>query len=149
MSFGFAIGDFLAVGELAHKLWHEVYMVARTAPEEVRSLSAELSVLSQSIRLLVELASNPESILVLAGEDRVQLVNTMIAGANETLLKLEAFAKKHQLVGSEFPSKFRRGINKLRYVSDASTINSLRSKVRPCFASQGECILLSHKAGLP
>ena len=55
--------------------------------------------------------------------------NTLIAGAKETLLRLEAFAKKHQLVGSEAPSKFRRGFNKLRYVSDASTINSLRSKV--------------------
>jgi hypothetical protein len=129
MSFGFAIGDFIAVAKLAHKLWHDVYMVARTAPEEVRSLSSELSVLSQSIRLLVDHASNPESILVQAGQDRVQLVNTMIAGAKETLLRLEAFAKKHQLVGSEAPSKFRRGLNKLRYVSDASTINSLRSKV--------------------
>jgi hypothetical protein len=129
MSFGFAIGDFIAVAELAHKLWHDVYMVARTAPEEVRSLSSELSVLSQSIRLLVDHASNPESILVQAGQDRVQLVNTMIAGAKETLLRLEAFAKKHQLVSSEAPSKFRRGFNKLRYVSDASTINSLRSKV--------------------
>lgn len=129
MSFGFAIGDFIAVAELAHKLWHDVYMVARTAPEEVRSLSSELSVLSQSIRLLVEHASNPDSILVQAGQDRVQLVNTMITGANETLLKLESFAKKHQIVASEARSKFRRGFNKLRYVSDASTINSLRSKV--------------------
>jgi hypothetical protein len=129
MSFGFAIGDFIAAGELAHRLWREVYMVARTAPEEVRSLSSELSVLSQSIRLLVECASNPESILVRAGEERVQLVNTMISGANETLLRLEAFAKKHQFVGSEAPSKLRRGFNKWRYVIDASTINKLRSKV--------------------
>jgi hypothetical protein len=104
-------------------------MVARAAPEELKSLSAELSVFSQSIDLLVEQAGNPESILVQAGEDRVQLVNTMISAANDTLLKLEAFAKKHQLVGNKTQSKFRRGFNKLRYTSDASTINSLRSKV--------------------
>jgi hypothetical protein len=129
MSFRFAIGDFIAAGELARRLWTEIYMVARTAPEELKSLSTELSVFSQSIDLLVEQARNPESILVQAGEDRVQLVNTMISAANDTLLKLEAFAKKHQLVGNKNQSKFRIGFNKLRYTSDASTINSLRSKV--------------------
>ncbi len=77
MSFGFAIGDFIATGELAHGLWREIYMVARAAPEELKSLSAELSVFSQSIDLLVEQAGNPESILVQAGEDRVQLVNAV------------------------------------------------------------------------
>ena len=129
MSFGFAIGDFIAAAELARRLWTEVCMAARAAPEELKSLSAELSVLSQSIGLLVEQAGNSESILVRAGEDRVLLVNTMVSAANETLLKLEAFAKKHRLVGNETRSKFRRGFDKLRYTSDASTINSLRSKV--------------------
>jgi hypothetical protein len=129
MSFGFAIGDFIATGELAYRLWTEIYMVARTAPEELKSLSAELSVFSQSINLLVEQAGNPESILVKAGNDRVQLVNTMISAANDTLLKLDALAKKHQLVDNKNQSKFRRGFNKLRYTSDASTINSLRTKV--------------------
>lgn len=129
MSFGFAIGDFIAAGELAHRLWTEIYMVARAAPEELKSLSAELSVFSQSIDLLVEQTGNPESILVQAGDNRVQLVNTMISAANDTLLKLEAFAKKHQLVGNRTQSRFRRGLSKVRYTSDASTINSLRSKV--------------------
>jgi len=129
MSFGFAIGDFIAAGELARRLWTEIYLVARAAPEELRSLSAELSVFGQSIELLIKQAGDPDSILTQAGEDRVHLVNTMISSANDTLSKLEAFAKKHQLVGNKTQSKFRRGLNKLRYTSDASTINSLRSKV--------------------
>lgn len=129
ISVGFAIGDFIAASKLARTLWTDIYMVARAAPEELKSLLAELSVFSQSIDLLVEQAGNPESILVQAGDDRVQLVNAMISAASDTLLKLEAFSKKHQLVGNKSHSKFRRGFNKLRYTSDSSTINSLRSKV--------------------
>jgi len=129
MSLGFAIGDFIAAGELAHRLWTEIYLVARAAPEEVKSLLVELSGFRQAIDLLVEQAGNPESILVQAGENRVQLVNTMIEVAYGTLLKLEVLSKKHQPVGDKSLSKFRRGLKKLLYTSDASTINSLRSKV--------------------
>jgi hypothetical protein len=35
MSFGFSVGDFIAVGSLAHKLYEDIYLVAPGAPEEL------------------------------------------------------------------------------------------------------------------
>jgi hypothetical protein len=72
MSFGFAIGD------LANKLYEDVCMVARPAPEDLKALLSGLSVLSQSINLLVEGANNPESTLAKAGDSRVKMVREMM-----------------------------------------------------------------------
>lgn len=54
MSFSFSIGDFIAVGDLAYRLYRDVYEVARAAPAEVRELERELeresSMLSQALQ---------------------------------------------------------------------------------------------------
>jgi hypothetical protein len=47
MSFGFAVGDSIAVGQLAQSLYKDVYLVARGAPEEVRLLVSEVAILSK------------------------------------------------------------------------------------------------------
>ena len=75
MSFGFAVGDFIAVGQLAQSLYKDVYLVARGAPEEVRLLMSEIAILSHSIDLLIEEVKSPTSTLILAGESRVNMVN--------------------------------------------------------------------------
>ncbi len=66
MSFGFALGDFLAVGNLAWKLYRDCYKVARGAPQEFQLLVTEISTLSNSLTILQEEVKNPESTLVQA-----------------------------------------------------------------------------------
>ena len=39
MPFGLGIGDFIATGELAERLYKEIIQVARQAPEEVKDLT--------------------------------------------------------------------------------------------------------------
>lgn len=129
MSFGFAVGDFIAVGDLAHRLWRDVYSVARAAPQDLKELSSELSVLSQSISILVEDLNNPNSTLIMAGDSRVKLVTEMMAGAKETLTKLQDFAKKHGVIRTDDRPKVKKGFDRLRYAKDASALNSLRSKL--------------------
>lgn len=142
MSFGFAVGDFIAVGDLAHRLWRDVYSVARAAPQDLKELSSELSVLSQSISMLVEDLNNPNSTLMMAGDSRVKLVTETMAGAKETLTKLQDFAKKHGVIRTDDRSKVKKAFDRLRYVKDASALNSLRSKVR------SSCVNCSHLADL-
>ena len=142
MSFGFAVGDFIAVGDLAHRLWRDVYSVARAAPQDLKELSSELSVLSQSISILVEDLNNPNSTLIMAGDSRVKLVTETMAGAKETLTKLQDFAKKHGAIRTDDRSKVKKAFDRLRYAKDASALNSLRSKVR------SSCVHYSHLANL-
>ena len=131
MSFGFAIGDFVAVGDLAFPLYKDVYKVSRAAPAEFRELAKELGVLSSSIQLLTEEAQNAESVLVKAGQRRVDMVNEMMSSTKETLEKLDAYAKKHEILTGSADSRslLRRGWDRLKFAKDVSSINSLRMRL--------------------
>jgi hypothetical protein len=94
MSFGFAIGDFVAVGQLAFKLYRDCFKVAKGAPQEFQVLKGELSNLHNALKILEEEVKNPESVLIKAGEDRVRMVNEMVSNVGVTLKKLEKVAAK-------------------------------------------------------
>lgn len=129
MSFGLAIGDFLAVGNLAWTLYRQCYLVAKGAPEEFRLLVSELSLLSTSVRMLQEEVQNPESTLVRAGEDRVRMMNEMLKRVEKTLLELEEFSKKYAKILDTSRSKARQRWDKFRWSIDAAEIDVLRNKV--------------------
>jgi hypothetical protein len=63
MSLGFSLGDFIATGDLAHRLYKDVYIIAREAPEAVQQLLKELPVLHQSIEILIQQVQDPGSII--------------------------------------------------------------------------------------
>jgi len=65
MSFGFSVGDILAVSQLAFTLYRQCYLVARGAPQEFQLLVAELTNLSTSLRLLQYEVTDEEPLLVL------------------------------------------------------------------------------------
>jgi hypothetical protein len=85
MSFGFSIGDFIAVGSLAHQLYKDIYLVARGAPEELQILKSEIGVLSLSIDMLAQEVRNENSTLVRAGESRMRMVGDILKQANATV----------------------------------------------------------------
>jgi hypothetical protein len=131
MSFGFALSDFIAVGQLAQSLYKDVYLVARGAPEEVRLLMSEIAILSQSIDLLIEEVKSPTSTLIRAGESRVNMVNEVMKQANATLKDLEKFAKKYDFGDKEGGrAKLKRTWDKLKFAREKSTIDELRTKVQ-------------------
>jgi len=94
MSCGFGIGDFIAVGELAHRLFTDIYLVARGAPEELRMLNSELGMLDLSINLLVEQMKKEDSTLVQAGESKMCMVGGIMKQANATLKDLQLLTSK-------------------------------------------------------
>ena len=83
-------------------------MVGRDAPEEIKQLCTELALLAQSIKILTDEVQNPSSTLNNAGDKRKQMVNEMMASANETLLKLQEFSRKHDLAKAGRRSKLKR-----------------------------------------
>jgi len=137
MSFGFAIGDFIAAGELCWKIYRQVYEVSKGAPAEVQALHKELSNMSNVIRALVEDVKEPNSAVAQAGSDRIQLTNDIMQRTMETLGSLQNLLKKYDLLrspsnggGRKLSTLIRRNWDKIKYTKEVRTINDLRAKVQ-------------------
>jgi hypothetical protein len=147
MSFGFAVGDFIAVGQLAFTLYRDCFMVAKGAPQEFQVLKGELSNLHSTLKILEEEVKNPNSTLIQAGEDRVRMVTEMVSSINVTLKQLEKVAAKYGMLGDD--SKGRKIWMKLKWSANFSSIDSLRNKVPPIFSVLKEiCTAYSNVVGL-
>jgi len=129
MSFGFSVGDFIAVGTLAWNLHRQCYLVARGAPEEFKQLVKELNTLSSAIQVLEEEVKDENSILMSAGEERICMVKEMICRIEETLKKLEIFSKKYDKLLDQKRPNWKKYVDQFKYSLDASELNALRSKV--------------------
>lgn len=129
MSFGFGVGDFAGAAQLAWNLYRYCYKVARDAPEEFKHLLGEITILSQSIRLLEEEAANPNSTMVRAGEDRVRMVKEMMVRVEVTLAELKKHAEKYEKLGDGSLPRRKKIWAKFKWATDASDLDSLRNKV--------------------
>ncbi|KAG8525740.1 uncharacterized protein KY384_000500 [Bacidia gigantensis] len=144
MSFGFAVGDFIKVGELAWRLYRDCYKVARDAPQEFQLLVAEISTMSNSLTILQEEVKDPESSLVQSGPDRVDIVNNMVGNIHNTLKALEKYAQKYDISGSGSTSKMRQRIKRFQWALHRKSIEELRSKMHQ---HNGYLTLLLTQAG--
>src|SRR5947207_1680498 len=127
MSFGFAVGDFIAVGQLAFTLYRDCFMVAKGAPQEFQALKGELSNLRHALEILEEQARDPKSILNKAGDDRVRIVKEMVSGIHVTLKELEKVATKYRILGDG--SKGKKIWVRFKWSVDFASVDSLRNKV--------------------
>ncbi|KAL0631674.1 hypothetical protein Q9L58_009454, partial [Maublancomyces gigas] len=129
MSFGFGVGDFAGILQLSWTLYRYCYKVARDAPEDFKLLLGEITMLSQSIRLLEEEASDPDSTMVRAGEDRVRMVKEMIVRVEVTLKELQKHAAKYDKLGDVKLSKRKQIWSKFKWSTDATELDALRNKL--------------------
>ena len=88
---------------------------------------SELSTLSNSITILQEEAKDPKSTLTRSGNDRIRMVNEMVAGIEETLKRLKKVASKYDMLGSG--SKTKQIWAKFKWSAEFSSIDRLRNKV--------------------
>ncbi|KAF5653490.1 hypothetical protein F25303_2197 [Fusarium sp. NRRL 25303] len=134
MSFGFGIGDFIAVGELCWKIYTRLYKVSRDAPEELRALTQELGNLSNTVNLLNEEVRDQEEWIKRAGERRLEYTCKVMGQAKETLQKMDRLADKYAELGTGdglegSRRSFRIQWNRVKYAFEVSSINELRAKV--------------------
>ena len=87
----------------------------------------EVSNLANSMQILQNEAKNPRSTLILAGDDRVRMVNDIVKGVGETLKRLEKVAKRYEILGSD--SKGKHFWIKFKWSVEFSNIDGLRTKV--------------------
>lgn len=135
MSFGFGVGDFIAVGELCWKTYSRVYKVSRDAPEELRALIQELGNLSNTVDLLNEEVRDREEWIKLAGERRLEYTCKVMCQARETLQKMDRLAHKYAELGTGdnlegSRRSFRIQWNRVKYAFELHNINELRARVK-------------------
>ncbi|KAF8543319.1 hypothetical protein BDD12DRAFT_820835 [Trichophaea hybrida] len=127
--FGFSIGDFIAVGDLAWRLYRQCYLVARNAPQEFQILTKELGTLHTTVKILHEEVANPDSVLVKSGEDRIRMVNEMIDRVRDTLNAMEKFAAKYGKMMDNDRAKWKHRWDKFKWSLEASELDGLRNKL--------------------
>ena len=158
MSFGFGVGDFIAVGEIAWRLYHEGFLIARGAPQDFRLLVEELRSLHTTMKLFEDEFKDPNSILVLAGEERLGTVKDLLGEVKQVLKGLQDAFDKHRKLGNLSRTAFKRGWDQVKWAAvGAKDVDGLRTKVggldsRPlCLPLRSTCSLflqLSYLNGL-
>lgn len=127
MSFGFGIGDILAVSELASHLYRRCYFLAPGASQEFQLLLQEIGTLSQSIVILQQEARNPDSVLLRSWEEGDRMNSEMIAGVKVTLSDIGKMAARYEKLKDM--SRSERISSMLRGSIDFSELGSLRNQV--------------------
>ncbi|UKZ72884.1 hypothetical protein TrVFT333_000521 [Trichoderma virens FT-333] len=134
MSFGFGIGDFIAVGELCWKLYSQVYKVSRDAPEELRGLNQELGNLHNTIQLLIEELKDEDSVLIRSGDVRINTIRRVMSQSEETLKRMQQLSERYAELQTPSAGREKRRVlriywDQLKYSLELHTINDLRAKI--------------------
>lgn len=129
MSFGYAVGDVIAVGKLAWDLYHDCYLVARGAPQEFKLLVEELKTLHAAMKMFEDELKNADSLLARSGEDRRNMVQNMLDQVKAVLLDLHTVFNKHRNLGNSSRQGIRKGWDRIKWSLDAKDVDGLRNKV--------------------
>lgn len=129
MSFGYAVGDVIAVGKLAWDLYHDCYLVARSAPQEFKLLVEELKTLHAAMKMFEDELKNADSLLARSGEDRRNMVQNMVDQVKAVLIDLQAVFNKHRNLGNNSRQGIKKGWDRVKWSFDAKDVDGLRNKV--------------------
>lgn len=129
MSYGFGVGDFVGTAALAWNLYQNCYKIARGAPHDFQTLVKEINTTHSSIKLIEQEAMDPNSVLVLAGPDRVQMVRDVISRVDSVLRTLDVFAKKYAKFGDPNRHKMKKMWDGIKWSADAGELDGLRNSV--------------------
>lgn len=129
MSFGFSASDFTGTLQLAWNLYSKCYKISKGAPKDFQCLLHEINMLYSSIQLLRDETADKESILVRAGDERVDMVKRVLGQIDVTLTELKKHSKKYEILGEKHSSSIRKWWAGVRWSVEAPELDALRNKV--------------------
>ncbi|KAH6676513.1 hypothetical protein B0J14DRAFT_585698 [Halenospora varia] len=116
MSFGFSVGDFIAVGKIVLKLYND----CQNAPREFQEINGELSSIHTVLFGLAEQARDPTSLLLRRGGDRGSEWIQIRKNLESTLSELQDLVRRYQTMGRSAWRRVKLG---------SENLNGLRSKL--------------------
>jgi len=137
MSFGISVGDFIAVGQLAWRLYQDCYRVARGAPHEFRQLIDELKTLYTNMKLFEGELEDPNSVLVKAGEERLQMVKDLLEKVKQVLKGLNDSFNKHRKLGNVTRKGLKAMWDQFQWARYAKDVDGLRHRVGAQISTSG------------
>jgi hypothetical protein len=132
MSFGFSIGDFIAVAELAERLYKDIYLVARHASQEVLQLQSEVATMSMSMRLLLAEIQDKNSVLAQGGEERINAVNSVLMSTMGVLNDLDRFSRSFAFMEKKpgLLNKSKAVWDRMKFAKDLPKVDALRARLQ-------------------
>ncbi|KAL9628492.1 MAG: hypothetical protein Q9204_005852, partial [Flavoplaca sp. TL-2023a] len=131
MSFGFGVGDFIAVGTLAWKVYKNVYKAAKDAPESFQKVHHDVLSLHAVLKEAGEIVFDQPISL-----QRQQSLQTIADGCTSVLSDLEALVLKYEEMGSQGKLTWKR----LRWGSE--DIVEYRLRITSSILSSGKILQL-------
>jgi hypothetical protein len=119
MSFGFSVGDFIAIGQLT---W-TVYRACKGAPGEFQELSRELSTLHTILHELEDEAKSPNSLLNRRGSGRKSEFDVLQQNLSIVLKQIEDIVNRYHSLGRDQ----KRTWDRVKYATEDLT--NLRAKL--------------------
>lgn len=129
MSFGFGVGDFIAAGELAFRVYQNIYLVAKNAPDAITKLRDELASLVGAIKILQAEVEAPNSVINNAGDGRKAMVKDAMKKILSTLQELEQLSGKYTVMNNKEGSRPRQMWVQLKWVKEVPSVTTLLAKV--------------------
>ncbi|KAI4094198.1 MAG: hypothetical protein LQ339_007541 [Xanthoria mediterranea] len=103
MSFGFAVGDFIAGGTLAWKVYKDVYKAAKDAPESFQKVHHDVLSLHAVLKEAGEVVFDPP-----LSTQRQQNLQTIAEGCTSVLDDLQALVIKYEDMGTQGKLTWKR-----------------------------------------
>ncbi|RPA79534.1 hypothetical protein BJ508DRAFT_140752 [Ascobolus immersus RN42] len=124
------IGDFIAVGELAAKLYNQYYRISRKAPKELSDLSKEIQTLTSAIGFMREEVKDENSIIRQAGDERTKLLATVEGQILEVLQDLDKVWKKYNdRMADAGKSRMKTAFAGLGFMNKVPDLDRYRAKL--------------------
>ncbi|KAI4231204.1 MAG: hypothetical protein LQ349_005756 [Xanthoria aureola] len=133
MSFGFGVGDFIAVGTLAWKVYNDVYKAAKDAPESFQKVHHDVLSLHAVLKEAGEIIFDPP-----LSPQRQQRLQTIADGCTSVLGDLQTLVMKYEEMGTQGKLTWKRlgwGSEdiveyRLRITSSVTMLNTFMSTSR-------------------
>lgn len=144
MSFGFDVGDIVGVAELAWGLYKRCYILTRNAPQEFTFLLTDITILSQSLQLIMEEAKDLNPKMIASSQNRVLMMRETMTRIGITLKECQRYTEKYETLQSGSWPRGKQVWTKFKRSNDASKsdIDSLRNSVCTLsvkFGRQAQC----------
>jgi hypothetical protein len=97
MSFGYSVGDFVAIGNLT---W-TIYRACKDAPGEFQELARELGTLHTILHELEDEAKRPTSLLNRRGSSRKAELDTLLRNSSNVLKQIEDIVDRYHSLGRD------------------------------------------------